>query len=462
MRKTIITFLTIASVACTSLNAQAAINYLPGVKQEMSSSSFWSSRQNDRSKILLDSKQISRLNKKIMKTPATNMFDLKNQPASLNGIELSNQLYESAKNEVSAFIDEKYDEYGNITGADYYEDMVNNCKNPDAVENQFIRYAITVNRTNLLAFPTEKAILDDPGDNDFDNLFLSSVTVNEPVVVRSVSADGKYYQVYTDFCPGWISAEDIAICENRKEWLDAWDFPENRLLVVYGSRISTEDSRTNPDVARRRLSMGTRLELVTGQKRGSMITNRSTYNNYIVYLPVRNENGSYEKKAALISQHKKVKEGYLDLTKENIAKVAFGMLGDTYGWGGMLGSEDCSGYVRNVYRCFGFELARNTTWQSAMPVKKYDMTDYTTKKKEAILDDLSLGSILFFPGHEMLYLGKVDGRYYVIDSVSSIIKPGSDQVQRVRSVIINPLDLKRRNGELWIESMNAAIVLWNE
>ena len=97
-----------------------------------------------------------------------------------------------------------------------------------------------------------------------------------------------------------------------------------------------------------------------------------------------------------------------------------------------------------------------------MPVKKYDMTDYTTKKKEAILDDLSLGSILFFPGHEMLYLGKVNGRYYVIDSVSSIMKPGTDQVQRVRSVIINPLDIKRRNGELWIESMNTAIVLWNE
>ena len=138
------------------------------------------------------------------------------------------------------------------------------------------------------------------------------------------------------------------------------------------------------------------------------------------------------------------------------------MLGDAYGWGGMLGSEDCSGYVRNVYRCFGLELARNTTWQSAMPVKKYDMTDFTIKKKEAVLDELPLGSILFFPGHEMLYLGKVDGRYYVIDSVSSIMKPGTNQVQRVRSVIINPLDIKRRNGELWIESMNTAIVLWNK
>ena len=270
MRKTIIAFLTIASIACTSLNAQAAINYLPGVRQEMSSSSFWSKRQEDRSKVLLDSKQINRLNKKIMKTPATNMFALKRQPVSLNGIELSNQLYEAAKNEVSNFIDEKYDEYGNITGADYYEDMVNNCINPDATENQYIRYAIVVNRANLLAFPTEKAILDDPGDNDFDNLFLSSVPVNEPVIIRSVSADGKYYHVYSDYCPGWISVEDVAICANKKEWLDAWDFPEKKLLVVYGSRISTEDSRTNPDVARRRLSMGTRLELVSGKKRGKV------------------------------------------------------------------------------------------------------------------------------------------------------------------------------------------------
>ena len=36
-------------------------------------------------------------------------------------------------------------------------------------------------------------------------------------------------------------------------------------------------------------------------------------------------------------------------TKANIAKVTFSALGNIYGWGGSLNSDDCSGYMRNVY-----------------------------------------------------------------------------------------------------------------
>ena len=184
----------------------------------------------------------------------------------------------------------------------------------------------------------------------------------------------------------------------------------------------------------------------------------STYNNYVVYLPVRNESGFYEKSPALISQRKPVYEGYLPLTKENIANIAFRKLGDVYGWGGMLSSDDCSQYVMDVYRCFGLNLARNTNWQCAMPMEKYNIASYNEKKKEALLDKLPLGAILFFPGHEMIYLGKVRKRYYVIDSVSSIIQPGANKVQRVRGVIINHLDIKRRSGNKWIEDLDTAIV----
>ena len=73
--------------------------------------------------------------------------------------------------------------------------------------------------------------------------------------------------------------------------------------------------------------------------------------------------------------------GFLPFTKANISKVAFSALGNTYGWGGSLNSDDCSGYMRNVYKCFGMELARNTTWQSSMPMAKVDM-QYMSKEEK--------------------------------------------------------------------------------
>ena len=101
------------------------------------------------------------------------------------------------------------------------------------------------------------------------------------------------------------------------------------------------------------------------------------------------------------------------MTEKNIANVALEALGNTYGWGGALLSDDCSGYIRNVYKCFGLELARNTTWQSAMPMVNVNMTDMCREERLTVLDALPFGSILFFNGHEMLYLGKENGKYYV-------------------------------------------------
>ena len=150
--------------------------------------------------------------------------------------------------------------------------------------------------------------------------------------------------------------------------------------------------------------MGTQLKLASDEEiaaAGSII-NRAGYNNHVVWMPVRNEDGSYSKMLSLISESAKVSEGYLALTRNNIAKVALSSLGDEYGWGGMLSGEDCSGYVRAIYKCFGFEMARNTSWQKAMPVKKFDLSEMSDEEKLQLLDTLPLGAVLFFPGHEMM------------------------------------------------------------
>ena len=207
------------------------------------------------------------------------------------------------------------------------------------------------------------------------------------------------------------------------------------------------------------LTMGTVLELAKDIDPNVLIDNRAAYNNYVVWTPVRNENGTYSKKLTLISEHKKVSAGYLPLTKANISKVVFSALGNTYGWGGSLNSDDCSGYMRNVYKCFGLELARNTTWQSSMPMAKVDMQYMAKEEKIKFFDALPFGTILYFNGHEMMYLGERNRKYYVISAVGSFMQPENPTVrQRVRSIVVNTLDIRRANGNTWFDELTVALV----
>ncbi|MCR5687380.1 MAG: C40 family peptidase, partial [Lachnospiraceae bacterium] len=208
--------------------------------------------------------------------------------------------------------------------------------------------------------------------------------------------------------------------------------------------------------------MGTVLEKVRPSEYNGMITNRSVYYNYPVWIPIRNERGMYERRQALVSMHHKLNDGFLPLTTENIVEQAYEMLGDTYGWGGMLSSADCSSYVRDIYKCFGLELPRNTTWQAAMPALKYDIQAADEEDKKALFDELPPGTILFFKGHEMLYLGHDDDHYYVISSSSSMLDQETGEKKRVRSVIINTLDEKRTNGNTWMSELYEAVVPYVE
>lgn len=283
--------------------------------------------------------------------------------------------------------------------------------------------------------------------------------MNEPLVITSVSSDGNYYLAKSISCSGWVAAADVALCTDKDEWLSAWDFPSEKTLVVYGDKIYTEMSLTGAQTSNLLLTMGTALELADIENPNILIDNRAAYQNYAVWVPIRNEDGSYAKKLTLIPEHADVSAGYLPLTEKNIAKVAFGALGHTYGWGGALLSDDCSGYIRNVYKCFGMELARNTTWQSSMPMAKVNMTDMCREERLTVLDALPFGSILFFNGHEMLYLGKENGKYYVISATGNILEPKEGlNRQRIRSTIINTLDTRRANGVTWLDSLTVVNV----
>ncbi len=155
--------------------------------------------------------------------------------------------------------------------------------------------------------------------------------------------------------------------------------------------------------------------------------------------------------------------GYLDMTSEAVLEQAFKFLGKIYGYGGTLFSNDCSGFVRQVYSCFGMELPRN----AKAIAKTYDLgsiecSKMTLDKKLSLLEEMNPGLLLFMEGHIMMYLGTKDGVPYVISSCATCIEPGhnKDDIVDAYGIFVSSMELVRTNGNTWLEDMN--YILWKE
>ena len=448
----------ITMMSLTLPAAAAGIKYMPDVTADMSHASYWANLYENADEIILTPEEIKAFNEDTYVASGTMVMDLRTIKDTFDGKARNEAIKKSATADAEYYFGWTYGSNGKKAKWSYYEKMIRNCIDPKARTTMPIRYAVAVERTTLHVFPTHEPIWDDPADHDFNYQYLSAVQVNDPLVIYTTSRDGKFYLARSRDCSGWIPAEDVAVCKDKTEWESAWVIPEDKILVVYGNKEYTDESYTAPETARRMLGQGTRLELVTDLEPDQLVNNRSPYHNYVIYLPVRDEDGRYEKKMALLPETAKASVGFLPLTMENIAMVALQNLGDAYGWGGMMDVEDCSGLIRTIYACFGLEIGRNGNWQWNMNIEKIDMANMSIEEKLLILDEMPLGAALCFSGHEMMYLGKENGKYYVISTVSSIMSPDTGKRLRTRDVMINTLDVKRANGQSWLQALNMAFM----
>lgn len=422
----------------------------PNVTWQMCSAEYWIADMNKPNELLMTEQEIAELNKKILNTKATSMYDLENLNPTFNGTRMadSNAGFSSPQ---GLFLN------GEPVPEEYYEAIRTNIRNANVTENMELRYGFAVNQTEMKAYPYKEFLSDSRADMEWDNLVSAAIRVNEPLAVYFQTADGTYTLVRNSVCSGWVPTKDIAICKDKAEWEDAQQMEQ--FLVVTGEKIYLEAGTAYPEVSEKCLTMGTVLEL--SNETDERIMNRLPWNNYVVKMPHRNEDGSFSQRKVLISGNRDVHVGYLPMTRAEILKQAFKCLGNRYGWGGMLNSQDCSGYIRDVYSCFGLNIPRNTTWQAAMPVEVIDMSKMTKEERNWTLNRLEPGTILQFPGHEMLYVGEKNGRYYTINDVSSLVSPVEGEtgmeVLRVRSVILNDLSTRRASGKQWFEQLSKAI-----
>ncbi len=340
-------------------------------------------------KVILSSSQISSYNNSI-KTKSGMAYDVYN-------------ISTISKDKVLAYINSyklpslpKYN--GNTVLTKQNTQTILDNRNLDNIKQQInVVRGIIVKRTNLKSFPTDIHFYDRKGANNFDNIQESELHVNTPVLVVHESKDGKWNFVISPFYVGWIKKDNVAIASSD----DFTYFTKNSSFVVI--------TDVKVSVSGVSLDMSVRLPYVGNSANG-----------YRVILPKKGSDG-YVKKEEITVAKNKAHVGFLAYTKRNVYLQALKYKGIKYSWGGMNDGVDCSSYVANVYRTFGFMFPRNTSNQNKSVGTIISLKNKTPKQKLETIKN-KYPSLLYQSGHVMLYLGVLNNKHYIIHANGTDMK----------------------------------------
>lgn len=457
-RKRIPVILCAAALGLGLTQSAQAAGALP--KEQWSDPAHWSSRASVPEAALVSRNELDVLNQASRNTRGTGLRDLTAwTETEFDGEARADALQEEAMDKATRIYEDcggHYDSEGNEYD-DWYESveqffspMIENSYDTEAMGVQYECFALCTTPTSLRNFPSEESIYDNGNAAGTDYQIRSTVELGEPLVLKGESQDGKYAYAFSDCDSGWVRKTDLAVCRDRESWLEAWHFPEEESLVVYGDGV-----RTTPlDEASegRSLHMGTVLRLALGAEYEEQFTFDSARGDYLVWYPQRDEEGWYQPELAVVDRTDSVSQGYLPLSSTNLASVALKRPHQVQR-GGAEEFSDCTGYVRRVYRCFGLELSRTLSGQKRQPVRQWNLKSLSKEKKTALLKKLPVGALLTLDDQELMYLGHEGDEFYVIHAVSA----GEQSTDERHATAVSTLD---GLGKGTLNRLNLALVPW--
>ncbi len=299
---------------------------------------------------------------------------------------------------------------------------------PDLVPDQLrVSYGLTVRRSRVRLMPTDMPVRRRPGEPEFDILQASVLDAGQPVALYYRSPDGEWGAVQTPICFGWIRIADCAWSSEKGEIVRYLNHGTSLVALSNSVTVYADPACRAPLTF---MSMGGRLPFdgVTGGANAVLIPD--SLDDRIGFS------------RAFVGYGPDVRVGFPELTGRNILLMAFRQLGEPYGWGGTGVGTDCSQFIMNTFGVFGLDLPRTSFLQienlaaRRVPAKM--------KARLELLGSLPPArTMLQFPGHIGLYLGRSGGRHYMIHSLSAyrVGKGAEEEEIRVDRVIVSDLSL---------------------
>ena len=272
----------------------------------------------------------------------------------------------------------------------------------------FQRYAITITNTNLRILPTSKPIFsgftDDSNGFPFDIIQNSTIPANTPIYISHISKDKGWVLVESSYAHGWINIRDIAYAgpKFRKKFKDQSNF----------IAISDDDFPIKTFSGNHLYNgfIGMIFPLIKESK----------YNYHILTAKPSTTQFAYIVESVISKTT--AEKMPVPLNVKNISSICNKLTNKPYGWGGLYNNRDCSAMIKDIYTPFGIWLPRNSTSQAKKGGLFIDLKNLDKNDKEdfIIKNATPYLTLLWFPGHIMLYIGEKDQSPIVFHNIWGI------------------------------------------
>ena len=280
-------------------------------------------------------------------------------------------------------------------------------------------YAITTERTNVHALPTKAPFYLDPkkpGEGfPFNYNQNSALHMNVPLYVSHFSKDRRWAFVRASYAFGWVPVSDLAFVDRK--FMEAFENDNYAMTIKDNLRLYNEKGRE-----------------VSFVKLGTLFPVAKDGVRYLA--AARTSNGQVRLKHVQVHTKGIIAKKPFPFTAANVAKVAKEFYNEPYGWGGGYGCRDCSATTRDFLGVFGIFLPRNSSKQA----KAGDSVNIkglpkAAKKRRIIQEAEPFRSLLYVPGHIVLYLGEYRGEPVVMHTYWGIRKNDGTKLITGRTII---------------------------
>ena len=388
------------------------------------------------SRIVLNQRQIEAINWRNLQREETGLTDLADTEMTLapEQIEMAFHLEKLGQ-------EPRYNGSGICYGEAFYNSLKRKIYASLPDDMFAMRCAVAVQNALIRAYPTMAGSYRKDEIGELDRFAVSVLKIGEPVLLVCEDVEKIWCYIITAQVQGWVLRNTLALEPDNFRWrqycssLDTVTVADGCYSLCYTGREGI--------CKKQMLFMGTQLPLYD-----------VTRDAFVLGLPTKDRNGNFAVEQLRVPRDGGIIPGFLPFSAQNIISQAKKLLGEPYGWGGSNFHRDCTSLVMDVYATFGLQVPRNSCRQIQM--FGVERCPENRAQKETFIRELMPGSILYFPGHAMLYLGEENGSLKILHSVYAIGLPEKERIipHKLRRVAEGSLQQYRINGELFLDAVN--------